>query len=64
MTTPIGDRQGLSSVCPHCGRPIETAYYFERRRLSGRRTYTALVPNSPPFGERHLVEVLRNRALM
>jgi hypothetical protein len=64
MKTPLGDRQSATSMCPHCGRPISSTYYFERRRLSVRRTYTALVPSAIGFGEHDSVEELRTRALM
>ena len=64
MKKPIGDRQSPTSMCPHCGRPINSTYYFERRRLSVHRTYTALVPDAIGIGEYDSVEELRTRALM
>ena len=64
MTTRIGESQKPSTVCPHCGRPVESTYYFERRRLSVRRTYSALVPNARRLSDHDSVEELRMRALM
>ena len=64
MTTRIGDPQRPATVCPHCGRPVDSAYYFERRRLSVRRTYSALVPDVRRLRESDSVEELRMRALM
>ena len=64
MTTRIGELQRPSAVCPHCGRPVDSAYYFERRRLSIRRTYSALVPNARRPLEYDSVQELRMRALM